>query len=843
MVPPPVSSSQSPKGNTDVITFSEGFYKHLVASLTDAVMVLDVESGRVLDANPAACELTGRTLETLRGKDQQELYPPEHRDLAKLYFREESGQSGTRFNISRHLDILGKNGKRVPVEINYIVLENEQTSLLVGVFRNDTDRRVIEAELRQRDRLLKTAAESIFKFIHSSDQKKAIIESLRSIGEVSGSDRAYIFENRPHPQTGKLCMCYIAEWCRVGVEAFIDDPVFQYLPYEGGLEEWARKLESGQAIAAHVRELAPEARELLEKQQIRSLLLVPIVIEGKWWGYIGFDQCSHERLWEVYEIATLGMTGSCLCGILHSQRLHASIMAAEQRMRLAAIAGHSGVWEYNCETGRINVDQSFSDLLGYTQEQLGTTTDRWNRIVPPEERPALEAALQKCMKGEHTSFAHEHRALHANRSIRWLIMRGELIKNEDGSPLRILGISTDITDFKAKEKELLDAKMRAEEANRAKSEFMAMMSHEIRTPLNAILGFTDLLGDTQLDTQQAEYCRDIVAGGQTLLAVINQILDHSRLEISNNIRLELVPADLRDQLETTMRLIREKAAERGLSLSIQVDNAIPDRLLIDAERLRQVINNLLLNAIKFTDKGDVRLQVSLKALQGDVARIAFIVTDTGVGIPHEKQSTIFDPFVQVDSSLTRSYGGVGLGLTICRRIVELMGGTIGVESTPGKGSTFTFVIPCKVTDQDTVFPVEHVGQLPLKDSVLRVIYAEDSQANSAIMKAYFKSLDLKLDCVGNGRELVDKLREHTYDVVLMDIQMPEMDGFEATRLIRSGQCGESNTGVYIIGVTAAALSGDRERCLAAGMDDYLAKPLKRAKLFAALGKVIKERHP
>lgn len=708
-MPPAVPAPDSSSPDSKVNAFPEGFYQHLFAALTDAVIVFHIPSGRILHANPAASSLTERSLDTLRTLEHQDLYPPEHRNLANLYFREESGSSGNRFNTTRHLDLLGNFGKRIPVEINYLILKESQESLLIGIFRNDSDRRIKEAQLRQRDRLLKAAAESLLKFIGSKDPHKAINDALKSFCEAAACDRAFIFENRAHPTTGTLSMCHIAEWCRPGVKPFIDDPRLQYIPYDGPFEKWAEKLSAGQSISAHVKDLSPQIRAILEPQSIRSILLVPVVVEGKWWGYIGVHQCTNERLWEIYEIATLGVTGSCLCGILNNHRLQESF---------------------------------------------------------------------------------------------------------------------------------LDAKVRAEEASRAKSEFLAMISHEIRTPLNAILGFTELLSETQLDSAQVEYCRDITAGGQALLSVINQILDHSRLEITHSVRLEPVPTDLRDNLETTLRLLREKAAERGLTLTSHIEDSIPQKLLLDPERLRQILTNLLFNAIKFTDHGEVRLQVSLVESNGSDVRLSFTVSDTGIGIPLDKQPSIFDAFVQVDTSLTRSYGGIGLGLTIARNLVTLMGGTIGLESTLGKGSSFTFVIPTKVAPDGPPPEPEPAQETKLSGSPLRVIYAEDNQANAAIMNAYFRSLALPLEVVENGVELLGKLKTHSYDVILMDIQMPQMDGFEATRQIRAGLCGEHNTSIYIIGVTAAAHASDRERCLAAGMNDYLSKPLKRAQLFAALSKAL-----
>jgi len=408
-----------------------------------------------------------------------------------------------------------------------------------------------------------------------------------------------------------------------------------------------------------------------------------------------------------------------------------------------------------------------------------------------------------------------------------LVVRVRDRRTGDGG---VLSVFHDVTEA---ERRLEQARANAEAANQAKSQFLATMSHEIRTPLNAVLGLNELMLHSTLDSQQRRHAELIGSSGRLLLALINDILDVSRIE-SGHMQLTSAPFGVRSAGEGVVALMRERALAKGLALRFEMRPAEDVQVLGDAIRLQQILFNLVGNAIKFTEAGTVQVTIAVEPRGGGEATLRLEVSDTGIGIAASAMPTLFDRFTQADSTTMRRYGGSGLGLAITREIVQLMGGTIATTSTPGLGSRFAITLPCRLVERSELAPAAAPGQAAPPRPALRILVAEDNDVNQILINALLTRMGHRVHLVANGALAVEAVRRGDYDLVLMDLQMPGMDGMEATQAIRALPAPHAS--VPIVAMTANAFDEDRQACLAAGMDDYVAKPIDVERLGQAIAR-------
>ncbi len=518
------------------------------------------------------------------------------------------------------------------------------------------------------------------------------------------------------------------------------------------------------------------------------------------------------------------------------ERKKNSILIEENNERHNTIskATNDIIWDWNLETKKVLwTGQGMENYISDNIITEDIPDNFWTSCLHKDEKQNIVRSLHKVIGSAENSWQKDYRFLKKDGTYAHMNARGYIIRNDAAKPVRMIGSMQDITDRKIAELETLKAKLEAEDARRSQEQFLANMSHEIRTPMNGIIGMTQLIAGTKLTEEQEEYVETIKESAANLLVIINDILDFTKI-VAGKVLLEKVDYIFKDVVNNCIRITGFKAEEKSILLTSEIDKRIHPVLCGDPVRLNQILINLIGNAIKFTEKGQVKVFVELIGEDEKHVNLKFSVQDTGIGIAENNINSVFESFTQESSSTTRKYGGTGLGLTITKQLIELQGGTISVISKPGIGSTFSFSLTLRKGNINIIPAAKIIDNINEKQSVkpfsgIKILLVEDNLINQKVASYTLTKQGAEVDIANHGKEGIELIERNIYDVILMDIQMPEMDGFETAHYIRN-HIREAINETPIIAMTASALVSEKTKCLAAGMNDYISKPFQAKEL-------------
>jgi PAS domain S-box-containing protein len=852
---------------------SEQRFAATLASIGDAVIATDA-TGKITFMNAVAEDLTGWTFQEASMIPAKEVF-----NIINEYTRQKVEDpvakvldKGMIVGLANHTILVRRDGTEVAVDDSGAPIKdsNGNISGVVLVFRDITERKRAEELLQEAKEELEISAEELRQQNDELLRTQSALQKSEEHARARSDELEIVLDSLPagiwiahDPQALHITGNKLSyEWLHIppGANASKSAP-------EEERTETFRMFKDG-------KELLPENMPVQQSamgKEIRDYEFTFVYPDGT------------ERYVLGNAVPLLNDNGkprgsvSSFIDITKRKQIEAALRESEQLYRAIGESIDYGVWVCAPDGRNIYASESFLKLVGITQEQCSNFG--WGDTLHPDDIERTIAAWKDCVRTGVT-WDIEHRFLGVDGKWHDILARGVPVRNEHGEVTCWAGINLDISHIKlvegelrkardeleqkvqdrtadlseAKEEleiankqlqmelvahrkleaDLIKAKDAAEDAAETRTSFMANMSHELRTPMNAVIGFTSLLLDENLSSEHKEFVEGIRDGGEAMMALINDILDFSRAD-KEIIKLEQSPFSLRRCVEESLDLVAVEADKKGLNLSCIIRRGTPDTIMGDHDKLRQILINLLSNAVKFTDEGDVSVSVSSKTIKGNRRQILFAVKDTGIGIPQDKMCRIFEPFTQLERVISRKRDGVGLGLAISKKLVEIMGGEIWVESVPGQGTIFYFTIQAEIV-QD-----EHLDQEEKSEDAtvqclselkpLSILVAEDNPSNQKVIVTMLKRLGYRADVVADGKEVLQALGLRAYDLILMDVRMPEMDGITATQIIRTLQ---PKKGPKIVAITAYALEGDREKCLEAGMDDYISKPLKMEKLVEVL---------
>jgi len=761
---------------------SEQSYRNQFASNSAAMMLVDPADGAIIDANTAALSFYGYTLKQLLTMRITDINTLPASEVGQAMASVPQGQ-GVRFEFLHRL----ADGSLRNVEVSSSSIHFGGRTVIHSIIHDITQRKRAEEEIKHHSGLIRSLLDSIPDIIFFKDINGVYLGCNPPFAEFVGRSRDEIVGATDYDLFNKE----IADFFREHDHRMLE------LCKSRRNEEWITY---------------PDGRKIL-LDTLKTPYRGP---DGTLIGLLGIsrDITEHKQAEEMLRQAT-------------------------DRLTLAARAGGVGIWDYDVVNDKLVWDDQMFSLYGITQDQFGGAYAAWQAGLHPEDRLIGDEEIQRALRGEK-DFNTEFRVVWLDGTIHNIRALALVQRDASGQPLHMIGTNWDITAQKLAEAELNETNRRleaataqAETANAAKGTFLSNMSHEIRTPMSGMLGMTGLLLETSLTERQRDYAEKIRTSGESLLAVLNDILDFSRME-AGKLHIEIVPFSLNEVISNVVNIFESQAAEKKIMINTFIDTELPANLLGDSQRMTQVIANLMGNAIKFTVAGYIQLGVRVRRRTETDVELELSVQDTGIGMTEEELSRLFTAFSQADASTTRRFGGSGLGLAISRQFVELMGGTILAESTPGKGSLFTVVLSFLIDSGIGRTKLLRRPDMPkVRFTDVRALVVEDHEINREIVVELLWQAGIKADIAINGIEAVEMVRASDYDILFMDIQMPEMDGLTATRKIRNlGREGVDR--LPIMALSSHAMVGDREKSLAAGMNDHLTKPINPDVLEAVL---------
>jgi len=797
------------------LTESENKYRTMVETTDTGFLIVDGQ-GRVVDANAEYVRLAGhRDLSEIMGRSVIE-WIAEHAKQQNAEAVAFSVKTGSIRNFVT--DYVDQEGRFTTIEINATVISQGDDTCIMALCRDITERKRAEEVLReskQRDIQEKALRES--ELLHS--------KMISNIGDViviidpNGINRykSANIEKRFGWKPEEV----------IGLSAFANvhpDDLAKGQDFIGGLA-----LTPGASGTTEVRYRCKDGSYKWIEVTVVNLLHDSLIN-----GFLGnyHDITERKRAEEI---------------ICQTQvRLAQATEILERTGELAKIGG----WQVDLPTMKLSWTKQTFRIAGIEPPTEPPLEEGIN-LFAPEARPIIAAAVQAAMDSG-APYDLELPIINSKGQHRWVKTQG-FAERKDGKSIRLFGTFQDITERKQTETVLLEtnrllkeATAKAEEANIAKSEFLANMSHEIRTPMNGVISMTDLLLDTELNEEQKVCALTVKKCANSLLGVINDILDFSKIE-AHKLDLEEIDFDLHEVIDDVVAIFHQSARAKGLEFRMLIEEDTFCLLKGDPGRIRQILLNYLSNAVKFTAKGEIFLRISVESSSSDKTMLRFSVQDTGIGISAEDQKRLFQSFQQLDASSTRKFGGTGLGLVISKQLALMMHGAVGLESEKNVGSTFWFTAQFKKQEMGRNLAVGSQSQLEaelitrhtLKDHALknlRILIAEDNTINLKVLEKTLSKMGYQYESAENGKIALDRLSAEDFDLVLMDCQMPVMDGYKATKVIRDPASKVRNHNIPVVAITANAMVGDEEKCLAAGMNGYLSKPIRRE----ALQQVIRE---